>query len=283
MRVRASRKAGRKLWLTLGILLLCVSLLPTQAADTPATGDWLVSHMLSDPESLNPLTSNDTGSSSILAYIFESLLDRHPQTLELRPQLAVRRPHISDDKLVYTFTIRRDVHFQDGKPLTGRDLLFSLKAIKNPWVNAPFRRVYYQSLVQAELVDEHTLRLVAQEPYFRNEGVLGGFQVLPQHYYDPEGLLDPLSVAELATMRPGDPALEASPQAARARQFAEHFNTHFARNPMGSGPYKFYGWKTGQEVVLSVIQTTGAWGRKALTSRISRSALSASLTTLTRL
>ena len=95
------------------------------------------------------MTSNDAGSASILNSIFESLLDRHPQTLELRPHLAVARPHISDDKLVYTFTIRRDVHFQDGKPLTGRDLLFSLKAIKNPWVNAPFRRVYYQSLVQA--------------------------------------------------------------------------------------------------------------------------------------
>jgi len=258
MHVGAARKVGRKLWLALGILLLGASLLPAQVANTPVVGDWLVSHILSDPESLHPLTSNDAGSSSILGYIFESLLDRHPQTLELRPQLAVARPHISDDKLVYTFTIRRDVHFQDGKPLTGRDLLFSLKAIKNPWVNAPFRRVYYQSLVQAELVDDYTLRLVAQEPYFRNESVLGGFQVLPQHYYDPEGLLAAVSVAELATMRPGDTALEASPQAARARQFAESFNTNFARNPMGSGPYKFYSWKTGQEVVLQ--RDSNYWG-----------------------
>jgi peptide/nickel transport system substrate-binding protein len=206
--------------------------------------------MLSDPETLNPLTSNDAGSARILGSIFESLLDHHPQTLELRPQLALARPQISDDKLTYTFTIRRDAHFQDGKPLTGRDLLFSLKVIKNPWVNAPFLRVYYQSLVQAELVDDYTLRLVTKEPYFRNESELGGFSVLPQHYYDPEGLLDALSVAELAAMRPSDPVIEASPQAARARQFAERFNTDFARNPMGSGPYKFHSWKTGQEVVL---------------------------------
>ena len=52
MRVGTARKAGRKLWLALGILLLCASLLPAQVADTPVTGDWLVSHMLSDPESL---------------------------------------------------------------------------------------------------------------------------------------------------------------------------------------------------------------------------------------
>jgi len=241
-----------------GLLLLCTSLLPAHAADTPVTGDWLVSHILSDPESLNPLTSTDAGSSNILGYIFDSLLDRQPQTLELRPQLATARPQISDDKLTYTFTIRRDAHFQDGKPLTGRDLLFSLKAIKNPWVNAPSRRVYYQSLAQAELVDDYTLRLVAQEPYFRNEGQLGGFPVLPKHYYDPEGLLDDVSMAELVTMRPGDPAGEASPQAARARQFAERFNTSFARNPMGSGPYKFHSWKTGQEVVLQ--RDPSHWG-----------------------
>jgi len=258
MWVRTRQEGERGPWWVVGLLLLCASLLPAQAADTPVTGDWLVSHILSDPESLNPLTSNDAGSARILGYIFETLLDHHPQTLALRPQLALARPQISDDKLTYTFTIRRDAHFQDGKPLTGRDVLFSLKAIKNPWVNAPFLRVYYQSLVQAELVDDSTLRLVAQEPYFRNESTLGTFSVLPQHYYDPEGLLDAVSLAELAAMRPGDPAAEASPQAARARQFAERFNTNLARQPMGSGPYKFHSWKTGQEVVLQ--RDPNYWG-----------------------
>ena len=250
MRVETLAQAGRKPWLALGLLLLCVSFLSAHAADTPVTGDWLVSHILSDPEQLNPLTSNDAGSASILNSIFETLLDHHPQTLELRPQLATARPQISDDKLTYTFTLRRDAHFQDGKPLTGQDVLFSLKAIKNPWVNAPFLRVYYQSLVQAELVDDYTLRLVAKEPYFLNETVLGQVLVLPRHYYDPEGSMDSLNVTELAAMRPGDAAAEASPQGMQARKFAEQFNTNFSRNPMGSGPYKFHSWQTGQAVVL---------------------------------
>src|SRR5262245_22575052 len=119
MRVETPLKARRKLWLAVGILLLGASFLPTHAAELPVTGDWLVSHILSDPEQLNPLTSNDGGSARILEYIFDGLLDREPNTLELRPQLATARPHISEDKLTYTFTIRRDAHFQDGKPLTG--------------------------------------------------------------------------------------------------------------------------------------------------------------------
>ena len=76
MRVGTPLKAGSTPWLAAGLLLLCASFLPTHAAETPVTGDWLVSHMLSDPEQLNPLTSNDSGSARILEAIFDSLLDR---------------------------------------------------------------------------------------------------------------------------------------------------------------------------------------------------------------
>ncbi len=245
------------LWLMAALIVLVCSDPRVRAEDQPDTGDWLVSHILSDPESLNPLTSNDATSSSILGYVFESLLTRDPQTLEIKPYLATERPQISEDKLTYTFTLRRDAHFQDGKPVTGQDLLLSLKTIKNPWVNAPFRRVYYRSLVKAELIDDWTLRLSAKAPYFRNESILGGFEVLPRHYYDPEGRLDTLSVEQLDAMNPS--AKESSPEVEKAQKFAEHFNKNFSRNPMGSGPYKLQHWKTGQEVVL--VRDPNHWGR----------------------
>jgi peptide/nickel transport system substrate-binding protein len=213
---------------------------PTSAA--PVTGDWLIAHILSDPEQLNPLTSNDAGASSLLGNIFESLLRRDPRTLELRPHLAIARPEISADKLEYTFKIRQDAHFQDGQPLTAEDVLFSLKAIKCPLVNAPFQRVYYESIDDARLLDPSTIRFRAKEPYFLNENVLGGIDVLPRHYYDPENLLQEVTVAELA----GDYAKHEE----HVRKFAQHFNQSYSRNPMGSGPYKFKSWSTGQEVVL---------------------------------
>ena len=58
--------------------------------------------------------------------------------------------------------------------MTGEDVLFSVKAIKCPFVNAPFLRVYFNSLVDAELLDPYTIRFVTKEPYFLNESVLGG-------------------------------------------------------------------------------------------------------------
>jgi peptide/nickel transport system substrate-binding protein len=242
--------SGILVYVLAGLLAVPVAWAGESTSEARVTGDWLINHMLSDPEQLNPLTSNDAGANSLLGYIFENLLRRDPHTLELRPQLAVARPEISEDRLEYTFKIRQDVHFQDGRPLTGEDVLFSIKAIKCPLVNAPFQRVYYESIVSAELLDPVTIRFKAREPYFLNENVLGGMDVLPRHYYDPDDLLKAVTVTELA----GDFAKHEE----QVRKFAQNFNQNFSRNPMGSGPYKFKSWSTGQEVVLE--RDPNYWG-----------------------
>ena len=221
-----------------------------QPAEKPVTGDWLAIHSLSDPEQLNPLTSNDAAASDVLQFIFESLLTRDPRTLELKPFIAEARPTVSKDKLTYTFKIRRDARFQDGRPLTGEDVLFSVKAIKCPLVNAPFLRVYYNSLVDAQMVDPYTIRFITKEPYFLNESQLGGITLLPRHTYDPENLLRDVTVRDLLQ--------EPSKLPANVKRFADNFNKNYSRNPMGSGPYKFGGWKTGQEIELA--RDPNYWG-----------------------
>jgi peptide/nickel transport system substrate-binding protein len=222
-----------------------------QVSGKPVTGDWLVIHSLSDPEQLNPLTSSDASSSEVNQYIFESLLTREPRTLEFKPYIAEARPEISNDKLSYTFKIRRDVRFQDGRPVTGEDVLFSLKVIKCPLVNAPFLRVYFNSVIDAQLLDPYTIRFVTKERYFLNESVLGQeIKILPRHYYDPDNLLKNVSVRDLLK----DP----SQLNENVKKFADNFNKNYNRNPMGSGPYKFHRWKTGQEIEL--VRDPKYWG-----------------------
>jgi peptide/nickel transport system substrate-binding protein len=216
----------------------------------PVTGDWLLVHSLSDPEQLNPLTSNDAAASSILQYIMQGLLTRDPRTLELKPLLAAARPVISEDKLSYTFTIRGDAHFQDGRPVTGEDVLFSIKAIKCSLVNAPFLRVYFDSVTDARLLDDFTVRFTIKEPYFLNESVLGGIDVLPRHYYDPANLLKGINIPDLA--KPVDQLPD------NVKKFAENFNRNYSRAPMGSGPYKFASWETGREIEL--VRDVDYWG-----------------------
>lgn len=222
-----------------------------QAPETPVTGDWLLMHALSDPEQLNPLTASDEGASEVLTgNVFEFLLNLDPRTLELKPVIAESRPAISPDKLTYTFKIRRDVRFQDGRPVTGEDVLFSMKAVKCPLVDAPFLRVYYESLVDAELLDSYTIRLTTKEPYFLNELVLGETVIMPRHYYDPQDLLKSVALRDLTK----DPAKLPD----TVKRFADAFNKNYNRNPLGSGPYKFSRWKTGQEVEL--VRDPNYWG-----------------------
>lgn len=218
-------------------------------AGPPERGDWLVQWLLDDPEDLNPLTTNDQPSIQIRSWIFSPLLTLDNESLELRPLLARELPEISDDKLTYTFRLRDDVTFSDGTPLTAHDVVFSMKAIKHPRVDAPHARNYFQSVRDAVAVDDHTVRFDLKEVYFRNTIVLGSILTMPRHHYDPENLLDGISVADLDDYPSLDPEREA-----RARRFARSFNQDFRWRPLGPGPFVLRDpdtdYVTGQKLVL---------------------------------
>jgi len=172
--------------------------------------------MGAEMENLNPYTSSDAYASAILGLVFDTLLQRDNETLELEPHLADSF-EFSDDHLAYTFHLREGVTFSDGQPLTAADVKFSFDTLKNPEVDAPHLRNYYQDVTDCEVVDDYTVRFTCSKPYFRHLLMLGGFEILPKHIYGE-----------------GD------------------FNTHpNNRNPVGSGPYAFEQWDTGQQIILT--------------------------------
>ena len=135
-------------------------------------GDWLIVHELSDNDGLNPYTSTGAGGTYIYAMnLFETLSVQDNSTLEFKPWIAKTMPKISKDNLTYTFSLREDVFFSDGKNLTGEDLIFSLKAIKNPFTDAAPSRNYYKDIFNAELVDgnPYEVRFRCSEVYFKHD------------------------------------------------------------------------------------------------------------------
>ena len=221
-------------------------------------GDWMVLHLLSDPEKLNPYTSSDRSATRVLGYIFESLLyaeNEPPYTL--KGMIAKNYPAISKDKLSYSFEIREDVHFSDGKPLTADDVLFSMKVIKNPQVLAPHMRNYFAAIKGVRQQGKYEITFFCDEPYFRNDLALGSFEILPKHFYDPDGLLDPVSIISLI-----DGSWKEGQHADRVRKFAEQFNQNFNRQVLGSGPYFIEDMEqdviTQQKIVLT--RNLNYWG-----------------------
>lgn len=227
--------------------------------DHPVFGDWMVRHALSDPENFNPYTSSDQGATQVHTYVFESLLepDYDPPYAQ-QGYIAVDYPVVSDDYLTYTFTLRQNVRFADDVPLTADDVLFSMKVIQAPTVRAPHLRNYYASIVNVRKLGDYEISFECNEPYILNDLFLGGFDILPRHFYDPDGLLDPVPIESLI-----DGSWESGEHADRVRLFGERFNQDFNRRMLGSGPYFVADWEddvvTGQRVVLS--RNENYWGR----------------------
>ena len=227
--------------------------------EAPTHGDWMVRHMLSDPEKLNPYTSSDAGASQVLELIFERLLDAdHDPPYNLQGWVAVDYPEVAADKLAYTFELRDGVYFSDGKPLTAADVVFSMKVIHNPQVLAPHLRNYYATVRDVQIVGTNKIRFLCREPYFRNDLILGGFYILPKHFYDPEGLMDPVEFKSLV-----DGSWETGPHKDRIERFAKQFNQNFNRKALGSGSYLIEDPErdlvTQQKVVLT--RNANYWGR----------------------
>jgi peptide/nickel transport system substrate-binding protein len=182
----------------------------------PEKGDWLMLLLPAEMPHLNPITSTDAYSEKIVSKVFDSLLDRDPQTQEMKPWIA-ESFDVSDDKLIYTFHLRKDVKFSDGAPLTGRDVKFTFDRIMDPKVDAPQLRSYFVDITSVELADDYTVRFTCSKPYYLHAVMIGSTPIMPEHVYGT-----------------GD--------------FNNHPNN---RAPIGSGPYVLERWKTGLEIVLA--------------------------------
>ncbi len=201
--------------LILTAVFLLPALLPAAVEGAPEDGDWLVRHIRAEPATLNPLTATDVYESTINAYVYESLLERDNRTLGLVPLLA-QSYEVSPDRLSYLFTLRDDVRWQDGTPLTAEDVKFTFDRIVDPKVDCPHLKSYFKDLVGVNALDERSVRFTFAGPYFKSLEMIGGQSILPKHIFEKG-----------------------------------EFNTHAAgREPMGSGPYRFVRWETGKEIVL---------------------------------
>src|SRR5690606_39174104 len=83
--------------------------------------DAVVIGVSTEPDTLNPLLGYGKDGNS---KIFDGLLARDAE-MNLKPALAKALPEISEDGRTYTFTLRDDVKFTDGEPLTSEDVVFT--------------------------------------------------------------------------------------------------------------------------------------------------------------
>ncbi len=216
-------------------------------------GDWVIKQEMADAEKLMPTVTNDASATDIYELIFDALLRLNRETYELEGNIAKGLPVISDDHLTYTFDLKENVKFSDGRPLTGEDIIFTMKTIKIPFVDAQALRNYFDDVKNVELVDgnKYKVKFTMSRPYFRAIYSLGDMRITPKHILDPRNETDKFTFEDLANAQKSlDPKKYPEMQ-----KYADFFNSQeVARDPkyvIGSGPYKLEKWATGQAITIA--------------------------------
>jgi peptide/nickel transport system substrate-binding protein/oligopeptide transport system substrate-binding protein len=170
-----------------------------------------------DPRSLDPALSTDVPTGRAVGYLFDGLTRFTPDARVI-PALATSWD-VSPDGLIYTFHLRRGVHFTDGTPFVARQVATSWQRVLDPKVRGGRGWPLYPILGAKEFADGK-----------------GGGTAIP-------GIATPNDSTVVVTLK--EPfaiftKLLAMPVASIApEKVAENFGEH----PVGTGPWTLVEWK----------------------------------------
>lgn len=211
------------------LLALCATLLAgagctKREAQRPREAGTLIVALRQEPTSLDPLLLEGTN-----AYTFGELLYSYLTTYDANgrivPDVARDVPSpanggVSADGTRLTFHLRRGVRWDDGAPLTARDVVFTYRAIMSP-ANNVSTRFGYELISSIAAPDPYTVVITLHRPY---APIIGDFFGGDSNY--------PILPAHLLARAP---SLNHVP---------------FNAAPVGSGPYRLESWSRGDRITL---------------------------------
>lgn len=101
-----------------------------------AKGGTLNVGLAAAPEgNFQAIFAGSSGDSDVIGYFNESLVN-YDDELNMKPKLLSWEQK-KDDKLTYTFKLKKDVKWQDGNPLTINDWIFTLETLADPDYDGP--------------------------------------------------------------------------------------------------------------------------------------------------
>ena len=124
-----------------GLVLVCGADAAVFAQE-PKTGGVINAVIQPEPPGLMLALVQNGPTQMVSGNIFEGLL-RYSPKLEPLPGLAASWT-VSEDAKIYTFKLKPDVLWHDGKPLTSADVLFSTERLKQTQARARGNRVKFE-------------------------------------------------------------------------------------------------------------------------------------------
>ena len=210
-------------------LVVCLSL--SLGALTPATaenikqGGTMIVTYKDDISTLDPAIGYDWQNWSMIKALFNGLMDYEAGTYNLEPDLA-KSFTISPDGKIYTFKLREDVKFHNGRKLTAEDIKFSIERAINPKTQSPGQGFFWSIKGFDEMVAGKTTQL-------------SGMTVI-----DPYTLKIELSRPDATFLH----VMAINFAFAVPKEEVEKYGQDFGKHPVGTGAFKMKEWKLGQRV-----------------------------------
>lgn len=218
-----------RMLLAVFLLLLFTFILTLQPISAQAEGvnlRWSIEG-ITDLPSLDPAKASDSQGFTVIGLLYGGLV-RLDGDLNVIPDLAESWT-VSDDGLVYTFTLREDSLFSDGSAITADDVVWSLTHALDPNTGGWTGPFYLSNIVGANdvaagsatelagavAVDARTVQLTISQPsaYFLSQLTFGSAKVV-------------------------------------SKAQAEADPTGWENAPVTSGPFQVQAWNHGQNIVL---------------------------------
>ncbi len=145
-------------------------------------------------DSLSPFIVKGTPVMGVRTYVFESLMGRNWDEPFSLYGLLAESIDASDDRQTFTFRIRPEAKFSDGKPVTAADVVFSMETLRDK--GRPNFKNSYSKITRMETPDDHTV-IFHQEVGDRELPlIVGVMPIIPKHAWEgkafDESSLDPM-------------------------------------------------------------------------------------------
>ena len=135
-------------------------------------------------DSVNPFSFKGQKASE-LGLLYDSLMVDSPDEASTQYCLICEWVSYPADFSSVTFKLRAEARFQDGKPITVDDVIYSLEAQKKANRQAEH---YYKNVVKAEKTGDHEVTFTFDTKGNRElPEIVGQLNVIPKHYLGGQG------------------------------------------------------------------------------------------------
>ncbi len=137
----------------------------------PLRGGSISEGIVGSPRFINPVLATSPADEDMVALVYSGLMRENPDG-SITPDLAANYT-MSKDGLTYTFTLKNNIYFQNGEPVTADDVIFTINEAKDPIIQSP-DAVDWEG-VTATKINAKTIQFTLKQPYpsFLENATLG--------------------------------------------------------------------------------------------------------------